>query len=50
VKGPFYFRCRKIIVEPEEGCHANIGLDGEEGPNTPLTIEVLPKAIPMIYF
>merc|ERR1719295_1410635 len=50
IKGPFYFRCRKISLEPENGCHDIIGLDGEEGPNTPLTIKVLPKAIPMIYF
>jgi len=49
-KGPFYFRCQRLTIEPEEGCNDLIGLDGEEGPHTPLTITTLPKAIPMIYF
>ena len=49
-KGPFYFRCRKITLEPLNECHDRIGVDGEEGPHTPVTLEVLPKAIKIVYF
>ena len=48
--GPFYFRVKKICLEPYDGCDDEIGIDGESGPKTPFTIEVLPKAIPIIYF
>ena len=48
--GPFYFRVKKITLEPYDGCHDEIGIDGESGPITPFTIKVVPKAIPMIYF
>ena len=49
-KGPFYFRCSKIRIEPQDGCTEPGGVDGEQGPPSPMTIEVLPKAITMIHF
>ena len=48
-KGPFYIRCRNITLEPLNECHDPVSLDGEEGPQTPVTIQVLPKAVPIVY-
>ena len=48
--GPYYFRCKRVSLEPFDGCDAEIGIDGEDGPRTPFMIKAIPKAIPLIYF
>ncbi|ETO29373.1 conserved protein of unknown function BmrU [Reticulomyxa filosa] len=46
--GLLYLRCKKCELVPYQGLDSAVGVDGEIGLQTPLLIEVIPNAMPLV--